>query len=99
MTALGGRLETEKTKDFEKNLDYVQFELEREIMSKVWGTEGRYEVTLRDDKQAQAAVDVLSDHADYERILSGKQALAAIDPADPDHSSLGSADSPFVDEN
>jgi carboxyl-terminal processing protease len=99
LSALGSRLESEKAKDFEKNRDYVKFELEREIMSKVWGTEGRYEVTLRDDNQAQAAVDVLLDRARYEGILSGKQAIAAANPGQPEGTALGSADSPFVDEN
>jgi len=99
LAALGDRLESEKSKDFEKNRDYVRFELEREIMSKVWGTEGRYEVTLRDDNQAQEAVDVLLDLARYERILSGKQAIAAASPDNPGDGTIGSADSPFVDEN
>ena len=99
LAALGDRLESEKSKDFEKNRDYVRFELEREIMSKVWGTEGRYEVTLRDDNQAQEAVDVLLDLARYERILSGKQAIAAASPGNSGDGTIGSADSPFVDEN
>jgi carboxyl-terminal processing protease len=100
MDQLEVELEGEKSKDFEKNRDYVQFELEREIMSKVWGTEGRYEVTLRDDNQAQAAVDILTDSARYGDILLGKEAIAAVDRAAGGESGERMAESnPYREEN
>ena len=78
---LGTALDAEKSKDFDKNLDYIEFEIEREIMSKMFGTEGRYEVTLRDDIQAQAAIDLLLDQERYHAIIAGKDAILAAEPS------------------
>jgi carboxyl-terminal processing protease len=96
LEALEKQLEAEKARDFEKNLDYIEFEIERDIMTKVWGTEGRYEVTLREDNQAQAAVDLLADLDRYRQILSGKHAIAAV--AEPG-SRAADGESPFAEEN
>jgi len=79
MDALHTRLEAEKAKDFEKNRDYIEFAIEREIKRKLFGDAGSYEVSLRSDTQAQAAVDVLLDPARYRSILAGKEPIAAVE--------------------
>ncbi len=76
---VGARLEAEKAKDFDKNRDYIEFALERETMRKLYGDAGAYEVSLREDTQAQAAIDLLLDRDRYESVLAGKQPIAAID--------------------
>ncbi|GJM43232.1 MAG: hypothetical protein DHS20C21_00740 [Gemmatimonadota bacterium] len=81
MALLAERLEAEKAKDFAKNRDYIEFALEREIMRKLYGDAGSYEVSLRTDSQAQAAVDLLLDPERYRSILASKEAIAAVDNA------------------
>ena len=46
-------------------------------MSKMFGTEGRYEVTLRDDIQAQAAIDLLLDQERFQDVLKNGRAIAS----------------------
>lgn len=79
MTALHEQLEAEKAKDFEKNRDYIEFAIEREIKRKLFGDAGSYEVSLRSDTQAQAAVDLVLDPARYRSILAGKEPIAAVE--------------------
>ena len=81
LTALGERFEAEKAEDFEDNLDYIRFRIERELMSHLFGQEEMYEVILREDKLAQAAIDLLLDEERYRTLIQDKQPIAAADPA------------------
>lgn len=76
--ALEQRVEAEKARDFERNRDYVVFGIEREMQSKVWGVEAAYEVSLRNDKQFDAAVDLLLDRSAYLAALEGKEPVKAV---------------------
>jgi carboxyl-terminal processing protease len=78
LDGLGRRLESEKQGDFEKNREYIVFGIEREILSKMHGTDGLYDVILRSDTQAQAAVDLLLDRAAYARALEGKKPVVSV---------------------
>jgi carboxyl-terminal processing protease len=78
LDSLLDRVQEEKTDDFEKNRDYIRFALEREILSKSFGTEGMYFVILRNDNQVQAAIDLILDEDAYESALQGKEAIAAV---------------------
>jgi hypothetical protein len=78
LDALAERLKAEKAKDFERNRDYIAYGIEWDVMNQVYGTEGAYEVQLRNDKQAQAAIDLLLDPAGYEQALHGKEPIAAV---------------------
>jgi carboxyl-terminal processing protease len=91
---LASRLEGEKDHDFGKNREYIEFGIEREIMSKVHGTVGLYSVILRSDNQAQAAVDLLSDEKAYRNALQHKEAIAAVGdrPAPRPGGAMGSVD-------
>jgi carboxyl-terminal processing protease len=75
--ALKERIGHEQTKDFERDRDYLTYAIEREILAKVHGTEGRYRAQLRVDTQAQAAIDLLIDRNAYEAALTAKNAIAA----------------------
>jgi len=66
------KVQAAKVHDFEKNLDYIRFGIEREIQSKVHGVEAMYEVTLRNDNQFEAAYDLLKDPDAYRAALEGK---------------------------
>jgi carboxyl-terminal processing protease len=77
LDALEERVGFEQTKDFEKNRDYLIYAIEREVLAKMHGTEGRYKAQLRVDTQAQAAVDLLLDGDAYEAVLAGRDAIAA----------------------
>lgn len=79
MKAVAARLESEKSKDFDKNREYIDFALEREMMRKLYGDSGAYEVSLRADTQAQAAIDLLLDRDRYQSVLAGKQAIASVE--------------------
>lgn len=72
LDALEGKVKAAKSRDFEKNRDYVRFGIEREIQSKVHGVEAMYEVTLRNDNQFAAALDLLQDPEAYQAALEGK---------------------------
>jgi carboxyl-terminal processing protease len=74
---LAERIGFEETKDFEKNRDYVVSAIEREILAKMHGTEGRYRAQLRADTQAQAAIDLLLDDKAFLAALNGKNTIAA----------------------
>lgn len=76
---LATRLDNEKSKDFDKNREYIGFAIEREIMRKLFGDAGSYEVSLRSDSQAQAAIDLLLDEVRYQNILAGKEPIAAVE--------------------
>jgi carboxyl-terminal processing protease len=78
LDALQARVAEEKTHDFERNREYIEFGIEREIASKAFGTEAMYEVSLRNDKQFQAAVDLILDQDRFADALAGKLAPAAI---------------------
>jgi carboxyl-terminal processing protease len=69
-------IEKEKAKDFEKNREYIVFVLEREILSKAYGTEGAYIALLRNDSQVQAATDLLRDPAKYRQGLEARKMVA-----------------------
>ncbi|MAF26896.1 MAG: S41 family peptidase [Gemmatimonadota bacterium] len=71
LEGLGARFELEKGRDFDRNAEYVAFALEREILSKVHGTAGMYSAILRNDTQAQAAVDLILDTEAFARALAG----------------------------
>ena len=79
MEMLSAKLEEEKAKDFDRNREYIEFALEREIMRKLFGDAGSYEVSLRSDSQAQAAVELLLEEERYRSILAGKEAIAAVE--------------------
>ncbi|MBZ0269411.1 S41 family peptidase [bacterium] len=82
MDALAAQLESEKQKDFAKNRDYIEFAIEREIKRKLYGDAGSYEVSLRTDSQAQAAVDLLLDRDRYQDILAHKRPVVAVESSD-----------------
>jgi carboxyl-terminal processing protease len=90
--ALEKRVEVEKSRDFERNLDYVIFGIEREIQSKVWGIEAAYEVSLRNDKQFDAAVALLEDHDAYLAALEGKEPVEAVGGGEGDMTAIAEGD-------
>ena len=67
----------EKTKDFERNRDYIQFALDREILSKAHGTDGLYQALLHKDTQIKAATDLVLDPARYREGLTAKKMAVA----------------------
>ncbi len=71
------KITEEKTKDFEKNREYIAYAIEREILSKAHGREGFYRVRLRNDLQTQAAVNLLLDSVKYRQTLDAKKVAAA----------------------
>lgn len=93
--ALEARVEAEKRRDFERNLDYVVFGIEREIQSKVWGVEAAYEVSLRNDKQFDAAVALLKDHDAYLAALEGKEPVKAVGDSKGDMTAIAEGDPGF----
>jgi carboxyl-terminal processing protease len=78
LDGLAKRLEAEKQDDFAKNREYIVFGIEREILSKMYGTEGLYDVILRSDTQAQAGIDLLLDREAYAKALEGKQPVVSV---------------------
>jgi carboxyl-terminal processing protease len=76
--ALEARVDQDKTGDFERNRDYIKFAIEREILSNAFGTEAMYEVSLRNDDQFQAAVDLVLDKPAYQAALAGKAPVKSV---------------------
>jgi len=77
LDTLAERVQREQLKDFDKDREYLTYAIEREILAKVHGTEGRYRAQLRVDTQAQAAIDLLLDPKAYASALAGRDAIAA----------------------
>jgi len=65
-------LAEQKEKEFEESVDYIRQSLEREIVTKVWGTSAGIAAVLDDDEVVQKAVAVLSNPAQYGAILGKK---------------------------
>jgi hypothetical protein len=68
-------LEAEKARDFERNLEYITLGIEREMLSQAYGTEGLYEVILRRDTQAQAAIELLLEPEKYEQMIMEREPI------------------------
>jgi carboxyl-terminal processing protease len=81
LDTLGGRLDAEKARDFDRYHDEIAYWLEREVMYQLHGMEGLYETMLRSDNQVQAAIELLRDPAAYAKALRGKEPIAAAAPA------------------
>ncbi len=73
VTKLHDLIDQEKEKDFNKSLDYIRQSIQREILRKEYGERGIYqELTLKQDKYVQKAVELLKDHTEYGNLLKPK---------------------------
>ena len=77
LDTLSSRLDAEKAKDFKKHHDEIAYWIEREVMNKMYGTEGLYETLNRSDTQLQAGIELLKDPAAYARAIKGKEPIAS----------------------
>ncbi|MCR4437804.1 MAG: S41 family peptidase [bacterium] len=65
-------LAQQKKREFEESLSYIRQSLEREIITKLWGTAAGISAVLDDDEVVQKAVEVLSNPLQYGSILGKK---------------------------
>ncbi|RMD93074.1 MAG: S41 family peptidase [Calditrichaeota bacterium] len=59
-----------KQKAFDENVEFIKRELAMEISAKLWGTAAKIEVSFKDDKDLQKAVEVLQNPATYYSLLT-----------------------------
>lgn len=65
-------LAEQKKREFDNSLGYIRQSLEREIITKLWGTSAGISAVLDDDEVVQKAVEVLRNPAQYGAILGKK---------------------------
>ncbi|MGQ9854386.1 MAG: hypothetical protein ACUVTG_13425, partial [Candidatus Oleimicrobiaceae bacterium] len=65
-------LAEQKKREFDESLGYIRQSLEREIITKLWGTSAGISAVLDDDEVVQKAVEVLRNPAQYGAILGKK---------------------------
>ena len=65
-------LAEQKKREFVKSLGYIRQSLEREIITKLWGTSAGISAVLDNDEVVQKAVEVLRNPAQYGAILGKK---------------------------
>ncbi len=65
-------IEQEKADDLEENKDRIIDLLETEIVSRYYYQTGKTEKSLRNDREIQMALDILSDHEEYRSYLRKK---------------------------
>lgn len=73
--AIRAAIAEQKKREFEQSLDYIRQSLEREIVTKVWGTSAGIAATLDDDQVVQKALEVLNSPRTYSAILGKKAAI------------------------
>ncbi len=54
-----------KQTDFERELDFIKWNLKTEIAAKLWGTPGKYDVEFQWHPEIKKAVEVLSNQKEY----------------------------------
>jgi len=64
---------------FAEHLDLIKQEIERNIANDLWGTEGWYDVALKDDVQVQKAIELLSKVGDTGALLALAQSQIGSD--------------------
>jgi len=72
-------VEAEKTKDFDRSVDYIKRTIRREVIAAIAGQSGVYEdIVLRDDPAVKKAVKILQTPGDYTRLISQGQQKAEV---------------------
>jgi len=66
------KIEAEKKKDFDRNIDFIKRGIKRDILTRLYGESAVYEnVVLKTDPYVKKAVEVLSTPDEYASILGG----------------------------
>jgi carboxyl-terminal processing protease len=71
LAGLGTALEKERQRGFERYIEYIRNELNKEQMARINGDRGRIAASLKEDVQIKAAVGLLRDHKTYTKKISG----------------------------
>ncbi len=70
LTELEKQLKLDGAKEFEKNLDFIRYQLKAELLSAVLGEDARTAFELKNDEQVQTATRYLLDPKRYTQALS-----------------------------
>jgi carboxyl-terminal processing protease len=71
LSGLSAVLEKERQRGFERYLDHIRDELNKEVMARVKGDRGRIEASLKEDLQVKTAIGLLRDKKTYTRKIGG----------------------------
>ena len=63
-------LDIRREQEFVQESDFIRRSLEGELANNLFGSRGRVEASFADDKQIQKALELFSDHAEYNRLLA-----------------------------
>jgi len=66
-------LAADKAEEFDKSIDFIREELQKEISAKLWGSMAEIEATFDTDRDIEKAIEVLSDQTTYERLLTASK--------------------------
>ncbi|MDQ7052991.1 MAG: S41 family peptidase [candidate division KSB1 bacterium] len=67
---LQAKIEAMKQQAFDANLDFIKQQLAMEISAKLWGTAAKLEVSFKNDRGLQKAIDVLKNPKTYYSLLT-----------------------------
>ena len=70
LDALQAKIDAMKQRAFEANLDFIKHQLAMEISAKLWGTAAKLEVSFKNDRELQTALDVLKNPKTYYSLLT-----------------------------
>jgi len=66
-------LASEKAGEFDKSIDFIKEELQKEISAKLWGSMAEIETTFDTDRDLEKAIEVLSDQTTYVQLLTASK--------------------------
>jgi carboxyl-terminal processing protease len=67
---LNRMLDIRRDQEFSEESEFIRRSLEGELANNLFGSRGRIEASFTDDKQVQKALELFSDHAEYNRLLA-----------------------------
>ena len=71
LEAVRETFEKQEERDFQESLEYIRGAIEREIASRMWGTEARIRAGFKVDRQLKRAIALLQSPEDYARAIRG----------------------------
>jgi carboxyl-terminal processing protease len=70
LNRLSSLLRKRKESEFEKNKEFLKWQIEEAVLTKEFGSSARYKVWARYQEQIKKAIEILKDEEEYERLLS-----------------------------
>ncbi len=70
LNRLNSLLRKRKESEFERDKEFLKWQIEEAVLTKEFGSSARYKVWARYQEQIKKAIEILKDNKEYERLLS-----------------------------